>query len=61
MSRRTRVILMLIGQVLVVTGAAVAGRLWLGWDWSQLVYMCATWASSVGLILFMHRPWREES
>lgn len=52
---------MLIGQVLVVTGAAVAGRLWLGWDWSQLVYMCATWASSVGLILFMHRPWREES
>jgi hypothetical protein len=51
---------MLIGQALLIAGAATAGRLWLGQRWDQVILMCCTWALSVGLILFMYRPWCEK-
>jgi hypothetical protein len=52
---------MLIGQALLITCAAMAGRLWLGQRWEQVILMCCTWVLSVGLILFMYRPWRGEA
>lgn len=52
--------LVIIGEALVLAGAAAASRSWLGWHWGQVIALSCLMLVNIGLALLMERRKRTE-